>query len=184
MMKKIHWQHSPSHVQTLSPPAELVDWLLDPGSFIQRLKRHHIAEPAVHVLSQRWEALPLDERTLLHIPERQDGLVREVLIGSSEGQWMFARTVFPASTLTGTDRMLAHLKNRSLGSVLFNDPRVQRGDFEIAAVESDTPWHQKIKALANINDDALWARRSLFYLEHKSLLLAEVFLPDILKLSR
>jgi chorismate--pyruvate lyase len=176
MMRKLHWQHSESRVLTLSPPAELVDWLLDPGSFILRLKHYHIAKPEVHVLSQRWEMLPLDERKLLHVPERQYGLVREVLIDSSEGQWMFARTVFPASTLTG--------KDRSLGSVLFKDPRVLRGDFEIAAVELETPWHEKIKALANMNDDTLWARRSLFYLGHKSLLLAEVFLPDILKLLR
>jgi chorismate--pyruvate lyase len=184
MMKKLHWQHADARVLTLFPPAELVDWLLDPGSFIQRLKHYHIAKPRVHVLSQRWEMLPLDERKLLHVPERQYGLVREVLIDSSEGQWMFARTIFPATTLTGKDRMLARLKSRSLGSVLFKDPTVLRGDFEIAAVESNTSWHQKIKTLARVGNESLWARRSLFYLQHKSLLLAEVFLPDILKLSR
>jgi chorismate--pyruvate lyase len=183
-MQKLDWQYYQSLAEAELPPAELMDWLLDPASFIQRLKQHHIAEPEVHVLSQRWERLPLDERELLAIPEQQYALVREVLIDSKEGQWMFARTVFPAATLTGKERMLAQLKNRSLGSVLFQDPTVKRGDFEIAAILPDTAWYQKIMSAAKVSSDILWARRSLFHIQNKSLLLAEVFLPAIQTLSR
>jgi chorismate--pyruvate lyase len=183
-MQKLDWQHYQSFPRTDLPSAELMEWLLDPGSFIQRLKQYHIAEPQVHVLLQEWESLPTDERALLAVPESESGLVREVLIDSEEGQWMFARTVFPAATLTGKERMLAQLKNRSLGSVLFQDPTVKRGDFEIAVIRPDSAWYQKIMSAAKVSSDILWARRSLFYIQNKSLLLAEVFLPAIQTLSR
>jgi chorismate--pyruvate lyase len=183
-MQKLDWQHYQSFPRTDLPSAELMEWLLDPGSFIQRLKQYHIAEPQVHVLLQEWESLPTDERALLAVPESESGLVREVLIDSEEGQWMFARTVFPAATLTGKERELAHLQNRSLGSVLFQDPSVVRGDFDLVGILPETEWHQKIHAVAKVNRDVLWARRSLFYIQNKPLLLAEVFLPAIQTLSR
>jgi chorismate--pyruvate lyase len=172
----LSWQ--PSHFYSLSEPA-FAAWLLAEGSFIQRLKNAGIREPAVRVLSQRWEFPLLDERRLLGIADRHYALVRQVIIESEKKQWMFARTVFPASLLTGNERRLAYLKNCSLGSVLFKNPQLLRSDFELACIRPATQWHADIQAITEIGAHSLWARRSQFFLKQKSLLLTEVFLPDM-----
>ncbi len=183
-MQKLLWQQYNAYHLTHLPPVELIDWLLDSGSFIKRLKQHSAQLPVVRVLSQQWQCPPVDERALLGIRERQVALVREVLIGSGNDQWMFARTVFPAATLTGSERRLAHLKSRSLGSVLFKNPRVLRSDFELACIKPGMEWHEKIRQVTNIDKKIVWARRSQFFIKQKSLLLTEVFLPAINQLIR
>ncbi len=78
-------------------------------------------------------------------------MVREVLIKSDDTVWMYARTIFPRDILQGKWQQLAHLQNRSLGSVLFADPDVRRGEFEIGLLASDMAWHQEIAQFADIS---------------------------------
>jgi chorismate--pyruvate lyase len=160
-------------------PENLKEWLLYAGSFIQRLKQHGIPSPKVQVINQSWQTPHADEREILNLAPRSYALVREVLIYSQEAQWMLARTVFPKKTLTGAERRLKHLKNRSLGSVLFKDPYLQRSEFELAVIN---PQYVTSKKINNFQEDT-WGRRSLFNINHKNLLLIELFLPDILSFS-
>ncbi len=179
MQKKnqLTWQKHPG----IAVPDYLHTWLFYPGSFMQRLRACGAQNPKVNVLRQQWLFPLLDEKLQLDIPPRTYALVREVLIFSEQKKWMFARTVFPRETLTGNERCLARLKSRSLGSVLFRDPNLQRSEFEIACVHSNTQWYEDITKNCNIRagENDMWARRSLFVLQHKSLLLTEVFLPDM-----
>jgi chorismate--pyruvate lyase len=160
-------------------PEGLHEWLLHKGSFMQRLKQQGIASSHIQVVCHAWQQPTFDERKILNIAHRQFALVREVIISSDQGVWMFARTVFPQQTLTGQERVLRHLKNRALGSKLFKDPTMHRSEFELAAITPDMDWYQKIKHFAVITAPVLWARRSVFHLKNKPLLLAEVFLPAI-----
>jgi chorismate--pyruvate lyase len=96
---------------------------------------------------------------------------------------MYARTVVPRVTLASKAE-LAELKDRSLGSVLFKDPTMQRGAFEIARIYPDDDWHAYIQSLVNVGNETFWARRSIFHVQQHPLLLTEVFLPDILTLTR
>ena len=98
-------------------------------------------------------------------------LVREVRLLGCGQTWVHARSLIPATTLTGRHRKLAHLGNRPLGEVLFSDPGMQRGDIETARV----PLYSA--------DSRAWARRSVFMLDHKPLLVSEVFLPPLLRLQ-
>jgi chorismate lyase len=159
-MKKLDWKPFALLAQTPSPL--LTTWLLCASSFMQRLKNHGIANARIQVLRENWCMPALDECLKLNIPSRRFALVREVLIDSDEGQWMYARTVIPQTTLTGKERRLRLLKNRSLGSVLFKDPSMVRSPFEFTRV-----------------DGKLWARRSEFHLGNKPLLLTEIFFPGI-----
>lgn len=145
----------------LAIPPQWSAWLLHKGSFMQRLRAHGVVQPQIQVLQQYW-GFPLPtEKACLSMPVRTYALIREVLIWSTEKKWMLARTVFPRATLTGTERQLARLKNRALGAVLFKHPSIQRSHFDIARLADG------------------WARRSLFFLRNKPLLLTEVFLHDI-----
>lgn len=156
-------------------------WLLHAGSFMQRLVQHGVSDARIQLLNQRWQLPRPEERQLLDMDFRAYALIREVLILSTGNAWMFARTVFPRHTLTG-QQQLARLKNRSLGSVLFKDPALQRSEFAIAYLQPEQRWHANIVQVVGHTLPDLWARRSLFTLQGKSLLLTEVFLPDIVTL--
>ncbi|MHB1949241.1 MAG: chorismate--pyruvate lyase family protein [Gammaproteobacteria bacterium] len=178
MDKTTNWQTT-SSVEAL--PLPLKPWLLYGGSFMDRLREFGVADPQVQVLYQDWQAPFACEQCCLKVDSQ--ALVREVLIISDKTVWMYARSVFPRDTLTGEYEKLAHLENRSLGSVLFNDPTIQRGEFEIASFEKGSLWFEKVAAQIQIDCQTLWGRRSLFDLKGKQLLLTEIFLPKITELS-
>ena len=144
-------------------PSQVKPWLQDKHSFIQRLKKHGVLQPQISVLKQQ-RACPSElERQVLGISPRQNAFIREVLIHSENKHWMVARTVIPQKTLTGAERQLQYLADRSLGSVIFKNPHLQRSEFDYFCL-----------------DEELWGRRSVFTIRHKLILLSEVFLRDIL----
>jgi chorismate lyase len=155
------------------------DWLLHAGSFMTRL-RERGADPCVHVLEEAWQVAWDSECELLRIEIDEPALVREVLILNKNIPCMYARTIFPPETITGEESQLANLKNRSLGSVLFNDPAIKRSEIEMTCLRQGMLLHKKVEQHAKVSHNELWARRSIFNLHHKELLLTEVFLPIVL----
>lgn len=140
---------------------KLSQWLTYSGSFMQRLEEHGVKDAEIVVLSQEWQYPYWEEKKLLQIPSRSYVWVREVLILSANKKWMFARSVFPRTSLTGRHRKFSQLKNRSLGSVIFKAQSMFRSEFEFNLVGGDI------------------ARRSVFTVENKKFLLTEVFLEDM-----
>ncbi|MBN0985769.1 chorismate lyase [Amphritea sp. ZJ14W] len=141
-------------------------WLLDRGSLTQHLVQASQGQFSVEVVRQLWGRPSRSEARALNIDPRQRVLIREVRLLGHGQPWVFARTIIPASTLTGKQRKLKGLGCRSLGSVLFRDPTMKRGPLQIS------------RLMLNCGDTA-WARRSLFYLANKPLLVTEVFLPAL-----
>ena len=178
---KLYWEPY-RNISHTSIPERLQDWLGEEGSFMQRVRNKGVL-PQIQVLNQCWGFPTLDEREQLNILTRSYALFREVLIGSENKNWMFARTVIPRETLTGKLKQLAHLRKRSLGSLLFNDPTLLRSEFEVTCLVPNTNEHEALTTYIKIpSDEPIWARRSLFYVQNKTLLLTEYFLPDILNL--
>lgn len=140
-------------------------WLTDNGSLTQRLVQLSQGEFAVQVVRQQWGLPSRSEAQALGMKTRQMALIREVqLIGKGE-PWVYARSLIPAKTLTGAQRRLRYLGNRSLGSLLFRTPGMRRGPLQICKLGQD--------------EQALWARRSVFYLQDKPVLVCEVFLSPL-----
>ncbi len=151
---------------TTDAPRNWRRWLLDRGSLTQHLVHASQGRFRVEVVRQQWGRASRSEAMALNISTRQRVLIREVhLIGNNQ-PWVFARTIIPASTLTGKERQLNGLGCRSLGTVLFRDPTMKRGPLQVSRVQLS-------------NGETTWARRSLFYLANKPLLVAEVFLPAL-----
>lgn len=121
----------------------------------------------------------MSERRVLRVRRRQLALIREVRLLCDEVPWVFARTVIPRTTLTGSERRLAHLGERPLGAVLFADPRMQRGAVEVARLEPGSGLHHHALQGTDGSVDALWGRRSVFRLGRKPLLVSEIFLPAV-----
>lgn len=154
-------------------PQSLRAWLLDQGSLTERLERESSNRLRVRLLGQGWRRpLPTEHRAL-GLEGMRRALVREVLLECAGEPWVFARSVIPAATLGGEWCHLRRFGERSLGALLFSTQGVQRGEFEVARLAPGDPL---LAACAGVTSTA-WARRSLFRLHGRPLLVQEVFLP-------
>lgn len=152
-------------------PASAKSWLLDEGSLTARLVKESQGHFAVQRLRQAWQVPELNERQALGLHTREVALVREVLLLCHQQPWVYARSILPQHSLTGSLRFLRHLDNRSLGSILFKNPHLQRDAFEICTLEKGS------RHIPLAIEHRIYGRRSVFTLQEKPLLVSEFFLP-------
>ncbi|MBK8537138.1 MAG: chorismate lyase [Candidatus Competibacteraceae bacterium] len=171
--------HSYPRLSRRDLPATLTDWLLDSGSLTRRLRQLCPSQFRVRVLWQGWNRPSVDEARVLGL--RLDAWVwtREVQLLCDDQPWVFARTLIPARTLRGRGCRLTRLGTRPLGEVLFTDPGVRRGPVEIARIVTGQCLHQRALAGCTEPPDAIWGRRSMFWIAKRPLLVCEIFLPDL-----
>lgn len=146
-------------------------WLLAQGSLTQQIRAHANGQFRVLPLQESLQHPQRDEIKPLNIKPSQRVWVREVLLyGNDLEPWVHARSVMPLRTLRGSGRRLKMLKNRSLGSVLF----------ERAGVQIEPKYQQrKSRQLAKLNEG--WTRRTTYVWHHKYLLVQETFLPAFME---
>ncbi|MCU7940352.1 MAG: chorismate lyase [gamma proteobacterium symbiont of Bathyaustriella thionipta] len=177
-----HWV-AVDYAAILHIPDTTREWLLDSASLTLRIKNHCQANQmgnfSVKLLRQGMEIPSNDEVQRLKLNHRRYALIREVLLYCGTTPVIFARTVIPIKTLTGPQRQLSHLGNRPLGEFLFAQPALQRDAMEVAALKNGHQLHDIATNNLNKEIEQVWARRSIFRLRHKPLLVAEVFLPDL-----
>ena len=149
-------------------------WLLDDGSLTGRLIDQRRGVFAVNRLFQGWEVPLPSEQRLLDLGQRQLAIVREVVLNQGSHKVVFARSVMPLSSLTGDLAHLRRLQTRPLGAILFNHPNMRRSPFELARIAGDSGYlpreYQQSKEV--------WARRSRFDMNGRSVMVSEVFLED------
>ncbi|WP_284244526.1 chorismate--pyruvate lyase family protein [Thalassotalea insulae] len=154
----------------------LRNWLLEPSSLTARLKKH-CSVFEVEVLGQQVEICQPDEATD-EVPAGQEVLVREVILHCDHRPYVFARSLLPLSSLTGAEKELANLGNQPLGQVIFNHPNLQRKSIQVAEFNR----HSSVAHLARHYQlpviHTMWGRRSVFVIDNKPLIVAEVFLPQ------
>jgi chorismate lyase len=172
------WQSYKLFIQKHQVSPSVLEWLLYSGSMSNRL-RHQCQKVQIKVLNQKWGLPQRHEMQKLHLSKRMSIFIREVQIFCDDVLWMFARTVIPSLTY---ERYLIQFKNLAdgfLGDVLFTHPQLQRSEFELASL--DPRCHDYAFAVSADNNSAfLLARRSVFYIDQYSLLLTEVFSPEML----
>lgn len=161
------WQDT----NTLTLPAALAPWILEPASLTARLKRH-CQRFHLQVLQEYSAVLPGFLQPLL--PGTTTAQVREVVLWCNDMPCVYAQSWLPEQTIT-TLRPLADLGERPLGDYIFQHKSLRRGTIEAAQLDVLLP---QLKIAAHC-----YARRSVFQLEGLPLLVAEAFLPDISKLE-
>lgn len=155
-----------------SPDEQTLDWLFDQGSLTRRLTALSDGAFSVLPLFEGWQTLRADECAALDLPENSQGWVREVHLLGHQQPWVFARSVAAKSALQEGGLNMDALGTRSLGELLFCDDAFERGALQVCSYpRSGLPVVDQV--------DGLWARRSRFTRGPLSLLVAEVFLPNL-----
>jgi len=156
----------------------LKDWLLDRNSLTARLKANSKSF-RVEVLGEHVEACSSEEANQ-DIKVGEKVLVREVLLYCDETPHVFARSLLPIDCLTGHEKELANLGNQSLGQVLFKRENLSRKCIEISELAKESSVKKLVEYLGLDSSRSLWGRRSVFVVDDKPFMVAEVFLPDAL----
>lgn len=156
-------------------------WLVDQGSLTRRIKEHCPAFSVRHVV-QRFGKSARDEARRVGLQPRHYALLREVFLYCGETPVVFAHSVLPRASLRGAWHRLGSLGNKPLGAALFATPRIQREPMEFKKLSHRHALYQRATQLLAHKPPHLWARRSVFSLHGKAILVTEVFLPGILEL--
>lgn len=139
-------------------------WVGSRDSLTQRLTVAGHPRPFhVQLLSQRVGTPRHDEARMLDLPSGRQAWLREVALCLGEMPWVAARSVAPLEGLPAHD--LEHLGERSLGSWLFRQPDLERGEIEVTCDPAGFHWAQ-----------GPWGRRSLFRHGDFRMLVQEWFL--------
>tara|TARA_R110001592_G_scaffold362471_1_gene676381 strand:- start:22449 stop:22979 length:531 start_codon:yes stop_codon:yes gene_type:complete len=146
-------------------------WVLDRGSLTKRLIHASKGDFKVKISRQSWALPSLDERKLLNLPMGQRALIREVSLLCGGIVWVKARSIIPLKSLTGAEQQLAHLGERPLGAFLFKSKTMKRGPLQIAS-------------FLNKDNKNVSARRSIFFLQNKPILVSEFFMPAVFSCVR
>lgn len=159
-------------------------WLFDDASLTARLKTGCTEKFRVQLLQQRYARAQFNEARLLGIPPRQRVLLREVYLYCGDVRVVYARSVVPLKTLGGKRGRLLCLGERPLGGFLFASPSIRRGPTQLANLRPGNVIYTQATRSLDSPAASLWGRRSVFRLDGKPLIVAEVFLPAINQVTR
>lgn len=175
------WRARPSRAGT---PSVLRPWLTDRGSLTARI-RARCGKFSVSVLKQALGHAHPDEAALLGLRRGERVWVREAMLLADGVPVVFARSVLPYRNVRGAWKLFHGIGSRPLGAALFADPRIERMPLVSTCVDRrDARYHRAIEATAMRDaPHRLWARRSVFHLHGRPLLVTEVFVPAIARLS-
>ena len=168
------------HVNALAAPAAMLAWLGAGGSLTARLVAHSAAF-RVQRLQQRSALCLADEARAIGMARVGRVWAREVLLRCDGRPVVFAHTVVPMAANASDWPMFNALGERSLGSTLFGDPLVRRGELEFARLRPGHPLARRVRAaLGDTDQDSIYYARRCLYRRHLgTLLVTEVFLPAV-----
>jgi chorismate--pyruvate lyase len=173
-----------AHADGVHAPAPLRDWLTTPGSLTARLVAASGGDFRVHKLRQSVAVCLADEAAALNLARPQRVVEREVLLRCGGRPIVYGHTVVPLSATAHDWPLFSALGERSLGTTLFHDPLVRRGQLEFARIRRGHPLLERVgAALGKVVNDTYFARRCVYRRRQGLLLVTEVFLPAVLDLA-
>lgn len=184
--KCAHWHDHVNHVQA---PKTMRHWLADRGSLTAKLIAHS-NQFQVQRIHQQQEFCWADEFAAIGLTSVGKVHAREVLLRCDGVPAVYAHTILPLNSTASQWPLFRTLGNKSLGSTLFGDPQVQRGALQFARLQANHPAMKRARLLIKNEqmpmelNQPLFARRSLFYRRGGVMLVTELFLPSVARLSR
>ncbi len=158
-------------------PDQAASWIYEPESITRRLRCLYNNQVNVELLFHHHSMPFLSENKLLNQSSQHYSLIREVMLKSNNTPLILARTVIPINTLHGAQRILSRLGNKPLGEVIFSYPKLQRLEMQVCKIEA-SHWLPEITNRIVLHQ-AIWARRTIYAIKNRQLLVSEFFLPEI-----
>ncbi|MCG9685082.1 chorismate lyase [Vibrio sp. Isolate23] len=158
-LRQVEWQ-DPDKFSFPTQSAE--NWLLEQGSLSRLLESHcqTLSVDLLHNKVVKAEKLTSQEIQLL---AKEECLLRKVVLKGDKQPWVLGRTLIPQSSMDGQQYDLTRQGEIPLGLTVFNAENVQRDALQVG-------W-------AKTPDGEFLARRSRLWMNHKPMLVAELFLP-------
>jgi chorismate--pyruvate lyase len=171
------------HIGGTAVPHDLRHWLTDRVSLTVKLVAHS-ASFRVQRLVQQTALCQADEHGAIGLPRRMCVQERDVLLVCDGVPMVFAHTVVPLQADASDWPFFSSLGERSLGTTLFGDPLVQRGQLQYSRLPGNHPLVLRANGATGASPQRpLFARRCLFRRKRGVLLVTEVFLPAIADLT-
>lgn len=151
-------------------------WLFNQALLTQQLRDLSQQCFAVQPIIEEWQILRDDECQALNLPLGTKGWVREVYLKGQQQHWVYARSVAAMSQLQALNFDLTALGTQSLGELLFKQHAFVRESLQAKhypacllpkVIQSEQP------------STIYWARRSCFTHAALTVLVMEVFLPQL-----
>ena len=166
-------------------PRNWQSWLSDTGSLTQKIERAIGQKLEVLVLRDFRQNLDGDESRYFHLKTTRCR-ISDVLLCYKGTPLVMARSVIPTFSSSGSNQAVLRLGKKPLGAVLFSKIRnrsKKKSLREIARVNKRSSlWRQCHRKYEDL-PSPLWARRTLYTLKGRPLLVCEIFLPELLKYS-
>ena len=135
---------------------------MEQGSLSRKLGKccQHLSVELLHNQVVERSIVQQDEQRLL---SSSDCLLRKVILNGDDEPWVLGRTLIPRVTLEDQHSDLSQQGNVPLGLTVFSAENVERDALQVGWVIA--------------GDERLLARRSRLWMNHKPMLVAELFLP-------
>jgi chorismate lyase len=160
-------------------PRKWQPWLSDTGSLTQKIESAIGQKLEVRVLRDCPQSLNSDESRYFHFKIRRCR-VREVLLCANNIPVVMAHSVIPTLSSSGSNHSVLRLGTKPLGAVLFAKTRRY---LKAKPPRDIALWKRCSKNYSGLSSP-LWARRTLYQLKGHPILVNEIFLPALLKLSK
>jgi chorismate--pyruvate lyase len=177
-----------AHPDGVGAGAAMRDGLTTPGSLTARLIAHS-RQFRVQMLRQAGNLCLADEAEAIGLARPVRVWEREVLLRCDGAPVVYGHTVVPLSATANDWPLFSALGERSLGTTLFRDPLVKRGQLEFARIRPGHPLLARVQAALGREGKGLrldtvhYARRCVYRRRQGLLLVTEVFLPAVLNLA-
>jgi chorismate lyase len=157
-------------------------WLTDTGSLTARLVARS-QRLSVQVLSQKRARPHVDEAAVLGLRQGELALLREVLLIADGRPVVYARSLVAPQSVRRGWQLFVGIGQRPLGEALFADPQIARGRLAARRLTPRDPRYHRAASLMSGAPTHFWARRSSFVRRGQTLLVCEIFFPDVLRLE-
>ncbi|KHT47125.1 chorismate lyase [Vibrio sinaloensis] len=158
-LRQVSWQEP---AEFNFPDAISKQWLLEQGSLSRLLSSYcdGLTVDLVHNKIVKAEKLNHQEVDLLN---QEPCLLRKVVLNGDGEAWVLGRTLIPLSSMEDQQHDLTQQGEIPLGLTVFSADNVKRDALQVG-------W-------ANTPQGDMLARRSRLWMNHKPMLVAELFLP-------
>ena len=163
-------------------PRKWQSWLSDTGSLTQKIESVIGQKLEVLVLQGCRQNLNSDESRYFHFKIKRCRL-REVLLCINGIPLVMARSIIPNSSSSGSNHEVLRLGKKPLGAVLFAKTRMhskKKSHRVISRLDKKSALWKKCFQQYPELPSVSWARRTLYQLKGRPLLVSEVFLPALL----